>query len=434
MPGGRDPRPTRWEFVQYRYVQVAVDRHGRRTGNRRGRHDQHIGGRSVTVLVTQGGPLLDAEPVLLVNHHHTQGAELHALLDDGVGADEHVHSPGQQLASDPSPFAGRGMAGQQVDLQGSVAEQGRRIGDRHLVEQTGDRGVVLLGEDLRGNHDGRLVPSLHGGQHRRHGHHGLPGADVSLEEPVHGGRPGQVGEDLAHDPVLCSSHPESQPGTELVQERRHPHVVRDADRGALQVHLALDEGQLDAQEFVEHEAATGLAHLVERPGSVDGLIGLGPPHKAVALAHRSGQRIGEPPHLHHPSQGLGHDAVDVPTVQAGRLGLGIDGDDPPCPVSDEVHHRVRHLEVALIAVQPAEHDGLHAHLQLVGAPWLVEEGQAKLAGVVRYPGFHQGTAVPGPSGRDRPDANEDHPLIADRQPTDGGLPGPVQVPAGVEAE
>ena len=37
----------------------------------------------------------------------------------------------------------------------------------------------------------------------------------------------QVGEDLVHDPVLCSSHPESQPGTELVQERRHPHVVRD---------------------------------------------------------------------------------------------------------------------------------------------------------------------------------------------------------------
>jgi len=62
--------------------------------------------------------------------------------------------------------------------------------------------------------------------------------------------------------VLGGRHPEPQSGTEPIQERRLANVMRNADRGALQVHLALHQGQLDTQQLVEHEAATGLSHLV----------------------------------------------------------------------------------------------------------------------------------------------------------------------------
>ena len=43
-------------------------------------------------VVAQGGPLLDAEPVLFVGDGQLQIGDVNAGLDDGVGTDEERHS------------------------------------------------------------------------------------------------------------------------------------------------------------------------------------------------------------------------------------------------------------------------------------------------------------------------------------------------------
>ena len=62
-------------------------------------------GRLPAALAAQRVPLLDAEPVLLVDHHQAEVGELDLLLEQRVGAD---HDPG--VAGErrrPAPRAGR---------------------------------------------------------------------------------------------------------------------------------------------------------------------------------------------------------------------------------------------------------------------------------------------------------------------------------------
>ena len=47
-------------------------------------------GTAAAGLLPQGGPLLDPEAVLLVDHDHAEAVELDPLLDQRVGADHDV--------------------------------------------------------------------------------------------------------------------------------------------------------------------------------------------------------------------------------------------------------------------------------------------------------------------------------------------------------
>ena len=61
-------------LVEDGQVEVAEDHHGGGPRDRRGRHDQQVGVARRSALGPQGGPLLDPEAVLLVDHHHAERA------------------------------------------------------------------------------------------------------------------------------------------------------------------------------------------------------------------------------------------------------------------------------------------------------------------------------------------------------------------------
>ena len=81
-------------------------------------------------LVAQGGPLLDAEAVLLVDDHHAQRVEHHPVGQQGVGADEEVDGAAGQPLVHGRALGRTGAAGEQGDPQRALAGQGRRVRDR----------------------------------------------------------------------------------------------------------------------------------------------------------------------------------------------------------------------------------------------------------------------------------------------------------------
>ncbi|MDZ7733818.1 MAG: hypothetical protein U5R31_12790 [Acidimicrobiia bacterium] len=102
--------PTRRELVEDRHVEVAVHGHRRRSRDGRRRHHQHVGHHTAGVLLAQRRPLLDTEPVLLVDHHHAELVEVHRLLDERVGPHDEIdlaRPPGRRavargvLSADP---------------------------------------------------------------------------------------------------------------------------------------------------------------------------------------------------------------------------------------------------------------------------------------------------------------------------------------------
>jgi hypothetical protein len=77
-------------------------------------------------LLRQGGPLADAEAVLLVDDDQAESGEVDAGLDDGVGADQDVDLAGRE--------------GRQQDLAGRGLGAARQEGDRgSLVVRGGGR-------------------------------------------------------------------------------------------------------------------------------------------------------------------------------------------------------------------------------------------------------------------------------------------------------
>ena len=74
-------------------------------------------------LVAQGGPLLDAEAVLLVDDHHAERAEDHLVGEQGVGADQQVDRAVGQTLVDRGPLGGAGAAGEQRDPQRALPGQ-----------------------------------------------------------------------------------------------------------------------------------------------------------------------------------------------------------------------------------------------------------------------------------------------------------------------
>ena len=59
-------------------------------------------------FLPQGGPLLDAEAVLLVDDDHAQRPERHRLGEQGVGADQDVDRAVGQPGVQAGPLARRG--------------------------------------------------------------------------------------------------------------------------------------------------------------------------------------------------------------------------------------------------------------------------------------------------------------------------------------
>ena len=114
-----------------------------------------------------------------------------------------------------------------------------------------------------------LVAALHRRQQRRHGDDGLAGADVALQQPVHGVGPGQVGLDLGDRAPLGTGQRERAAARGTGATSSPPTYVAEAGRLLLQPPFAQDEDELHPQQLVEGEAAAGLLLLPHRVGRVD---------------------------------------------------------------------------------------------------------------------------------------------------------------------
>ena len=110
--------------------------------------------------------------------------ELHALLDELVGADDEVHPALGEIGEDALLLLGRREAGEDLD------------GHRKGAEAALGRGVVLLGKDRGGDQDGGLLAVQDALHHRPEGHLRLAVAHVAAEEAVHGPGLFHVGLDL----------------------------------------------------------------------------------------------------------------------------------------------------------------------------------------------------------------------------------------------
>ena len=163
-------------------------------------------------LAAEACPLLDTEPVLLVDDHEPETTELDRLLDEGVGADRAADlAPGQRGAPGrPLPRLQRG--GQQRD------------GHAERLEELAEGHEVLFGQDLGGGHDRRLVARLDRGQDGERGHDRLARSDIALKEPMHRVRRRHVASDLVPDPLLGAR--------ELPRQRR----AQPRDQVAARIH------------------------------------------------------------------------------------------------------------------------------------------------------------------------------------------------------
>ncbi len=189
--------PSRWPFAQLGDVQIAVQGERQRAGDRRRREQEHV--RRVTLL-DEGGPLLDPEPVLLVDHREPEAPERHRFLDQCVCPDY------ESRRSGGDPLACRRLLRRAEPADQELRPQGERL------EQLRQGRVMLLGEELGRRHDHRLVVVLDREQHGEQGHDRLSGADVAHQQAMHADGCRHVVGDLADGAPLVAGELERQVG------------------------------------------------------------------------------------------------------------------------------------------------------------------------------------------------------------------------------
>jgi hypothetical protein len=234
--------PARGDLVQEAQFQIAVERQGHGPGDGGGGHHQDVG----SPLLPQRHPLPHTEAMLFVHHHQPQAGEPDLLLDQGVGAHHQGGPPVRQF------------------LQGAAAlgsPQSPREEDRpHLVEpggpqEPGEGPVMLFRQQLRGGHEGGLIPALCGQEHGEEGHNRLPRPHVPLDHPVHPPGGGHVGDDLPENPGLGPGELEGEGFVEGADELvRPPEDDPRLPDGLPVPDLGLEE--LEEEELVEGQAAT----------------------------------------------------------------------------------------------------------------------------------------------------------------------------------
>ena len=218
--GGLDRGAARRQLGERRDLEVAEDRHRDGARDRRRGHHQHVRRRPER-LVGERGALLDAEPVLLVDHDQAEVEELDLVLQQGVGAD---HDPGLADRETGQRLGALGLghrAGEQLDVRPAHHPAGRQV-----AEHRGDRAVVLLGQHLGGRQQRGLAAGVDDAEHRAQRDQGLAGADLTLEQPVHRMRLGEVGLDLGADLQLAGGQGRT------AAARRRPRAGRPLRRRA----------------------------------------------------------------------------------------------------------------------------------------------------------------------------------------------------------
>ena len=131
-----------------------------------------------------------AEPLFLVDDDESEVAELHVLLQQTVGADEHIDDARRRVLDNRFGLLGRLKSGQEGDTGGKGRKPFREV-------------VVMLVRQQRGRHQhGHLAIFFHGLESGPHGHLGLAVPHIAADEAVHRFGGGHVIRDVFNGPAL----------------------------------------------------------------------------------------------------------------------------------------------------------------------------------------------------------------------------------------
>ena len=186
---GVDGLAARRQFVDDTHIEVAIDGHGKCTGDRGGGHHQHMGG--IGALAPQTCTLGNTEAVLFVDDGKAKAVKLNWLFDDGMGAHQYVDAAvGKSGKSFLATFA--------LD---HACEQFHP--DVHIVKKFPNRDKVLLGQNFRRGHNTGLVTIVESYQCRHQGNKGLSRPYIALKQAVHLAATFHVTKYLTDDTLLC---------------------------------------------------------------------------------------------------------------------------------------------------------------------------------------------------------------------------------------
>ena len=160
-------------------------------------------------LGAQPVPLLDSEPVLLVNDDHAEPLKLDGLLQKGVRADDDPRIAGRDFVAHLTFLLGRHGPGQQRDARRTVgAAQLTR--HRQRTEDIPNGASMLGGKDFRRRQQRALIAGIDHLQHCQHRNDRLPRADLTLQHAVHRPALCQFGRQHVEHFLLASSQFERQ--------------------------------------------------------------------------------------------------------------------------------------------------------------------------------------------------------------------------------
>ena len=141
------------QLVDNGEIEVAIKRHGQRSGNRGSRHHQHMW--RMFAFRPELCTLCHPETVLLVDHHKTEVPELHLILNEGMSPDKGYRCR-RSATRHGSPvalsFSSIPSTGAHVDLQ---------------LESNREKVSNVCRQDLGRSHQARLKTYVHGNQHTR---------------------------------------------------------------------------------------------------------------------------------------------------------------------------------------------------------------------------------------------------------------------------
>ena len=263
-------------------------------------------------LVEQAIPLMHTETVLFIHHHQPQAVENDRILEQGMGAHQHLQrTVGQVIQQLPTAGPRRGS---------------RQQGDAHmeLRQPLTEVAVMLLGQHLRGGHQGPLPARGNGAEQRCNGNHRFARAHVPLHQTGHGFAARQIGFDLLKHPLLGCGEAEGQKIHELphkpigtgleIQVRARPGAQRLA---------SAQQTELQEQKLIEHQPAPSPIEALAVLGRMQGLQGLRQCRQLELPLHRGGERI-------RPRCREGQDLIDqaAEPIRANPFGEGIHREKP----------------------------------------------------------------------------------------------------------
>jgi len=323
--------------------------------------------------------------VLFVDDGDAQAGEPDGVLDECLCADDELHGAFGDSAEE---FAASG---------GGESAEEQAAGDPAGAEELIERFPVLSGEDFGGGHKNGLSAGGDGSEQCVDSDGGFSGADIGLEEPVHGLRSVEISDDLANGFVLSGGEAEAEQSADAGID-----LGGDGDWSGLELSGGVSakcEAQLEFEEIVEEHAVSGLFPLGAILGDMEGADGGGEFREFVLLAEVDRERIDEAigtvfnGGARESAHGVHADAVGewVAGEHTGAVfGVFVGGQD--------VDFGGAEFPASGAAAGFAVKEQAVSELIAVNHPWLVEPESADEVTVAVQKDTHEATAALGGAG------------------------------------